>query len=73
MVITKLPNTAQFNTLLPSHNFHTFKGKTPPRNASKRMVDEIYLKPIAVIENPFTKKILKSEIQDKGTYLDIYA
>ena len=73
MKITKLPYSTQYNTSLPSHSFHTMKGENPSRNASKRMVDEIYLKPIAVIENPLTKKILKSEIQDKGTYLDIYA
>ena len=49
------------------------KRDNPSRNASNRMVDEVYLKPIAVIENPFTKEFLKEDLHDKGNFVDLYA
>jgi hypothetical protein len=49
------------------------KGDNPTRNSAQHMVEEVYLKPIAVIENPLTKKILKADVHEKGNYVDLYA
>jgi hypothetical protein len=73
MKITKLPYYNPYNASLPSPNFQNINGDIPPRNNARRKVDEVYLEPIAVIENPFTQKILKTDFHEKGNLVDLYA
>ena len=73
MKITKLPYYNPYDASLPSPNFKNVKEDIPPHNTIRRKIDEVYLEPIAVIENPITQKILKADIHEKGHYVDLYA
>jgi len=49
------------------------KDKRASQSASRYRSDEVYLRPIAVIENSFTKQALKFPGHEKGTIVDLYA
>ncbi|MBW1698478.1 MAG: hypothetical protein JRH18_17020 [Deltaproteobacteria bacterium] len=73
MKLSRVPYANQFDTRLPSFPAREMKDKRASQSASRYRSDEVYLRPIAVIENSFTKQALKFPGHEKGTIVDLYA
>jgi len=73
MKVDQVSSTGEFVSMLPSRNLNTARGRYTSQHTGAYQDDEIYLKPIAVIENPFSKKMFESHVHEKGRIVDIYA